>query len=41
MIEANGKGGDEMHLERSQEIEIQTDPTIDELLEKAGDLGRF
>lgn len=30
-----------MSLERSRDVDIQTEPTIDELLEKAGDVGRF
>ena len=30
-----------MHLERSRDIDIQTDLTIEELLERAGNVGRF
>jgi hypothetical protein len=33
--------GESLNLERSRDVDIQTDPTIEELLERAGDLGRL
>lgn len=41
MTIAGNFGGHEMKLERTNTVELQTDPTIDELLERAGDMGRF
>ncbi len=34
-------GGEVMALERSRDMETQTDPTVDDMLEIAGDVGRF
>lgn len=35
------EGGEVMALERSRDTETQTDPTVDDMLESAGDVGRF